>query len=388
MSQLTTTDRRGFAPATITEAMEFSKMLADSSMVPRAYQGKPQDIMVCVQWGYEIGLAPMQALQNIAVINGKPSVYGDAAMALVQASPVCEGVEEFFEGEGTPNPIAVCVAHRRGRKPVTAKFSVEDAKRAGLWGKTGPWQAYPKRMMQMRARGFALRDAFPDVLKGLITAEEAQDYPDEAKPRQAKDITPRNPLDVVAAPQVGAVISDPVAIANAMADTVDVDEPVAVPEPVAAPVAEPDPVKVTTECSKCGGGTGQENPCVCAVNAIQQQAEEAGLAVVDIPEVVAESVPAEDDDIGSIQPVGYALRVPGKDEPASVHQSLDEWQDAYEDMADKIAKAGKRPARERMTILREFKECNERVIERVDMVKRIRHTAAYSRRIKALGASQ
>ncbi len=103
-------------------------------------------VLVAMQWGAEIGLAPMQALQNIAVINGKPSVYGDAAMALVQASPHCEDIEEYFENENTPNPTAVCVAKRRGRKPVVAKFSVEDAKRAGLWGKQGPWQAYPKRM--------------------------------------------------------------------------------------------------------------------------------------------------------------------------------------------------------------------------------------------------
>ena len=354
MQIATTTERRGFAPATITEAMEFSKMLADSTMVPRAYQGKPQDIMVCVQWGYEIGLAPMQALQNIAVINGKPSVYGDAAMALVQASAVCEDVQEYFEGEGTPNPIAVCVAKRRGRKEVIAKFSVEDAKRAGLWGKQGPWQAYPKRMMQMRARGFALRDAFPDVLKGLITAEEAQDYPDEAKPRQAKDITPRNPLDVVAAPKVSELISDPVAIAQAMADTVDVPEPVAMTvEQVAAEVVQED------------------------------------VAVVDIPTVVVERVPGEDDEpLEAVVAVGYPLQVPGRAEPVSVHQSLDEWQDAYEDMAEKIAKAGKRPERERMTILREFKEANEATIERVDMVKRIRHTANYTKRIKALGAGQ
>jgi hypothetical protein len=359
MSQLTTTERRGFAPATITEAMEFSKMLADSTMVPRAYQGKPQDIMVCVQWGYEIGLAPMQALQNIAVINGKPSVYGDAAMALVQASAVCEDVQEYFEGEGTPNPIAVCVAKRRGRKEVVAKFSVEDAKRAGLWGKQGPWQAYPKRMMQMRARGFALRDAFPDVLKGLITAEEAQDYPDEAKPRQAKDITPRNPLDVIAPPAAVTAISDPVAIAQAMEDTVDVVMPVVVPEPVAMTVDE------------------------VAAEVVMPE-----TAVVEIPEVQAERVPGEDDDLGDITPVGYVLLVPGKTEPVSVHDTLDEWQDAYEDMADKVAKAGKRPARERMTILRELKEANERTINRVEMVKRIRHTANYSRRIKALGAAQ
>ena len=121
--ELTTTNR-GFAPATLTEAIQFSDMLASSSMVPKAYQGKPQDILVCVQWGYEMGLAPMQALQNIAVINGKPSVYGDAMMALVQASAVCEDVEEYFENEGTPNPVAVCIAKRKNRKPVVAKFSV------------------------------------------------------------------------------------------------------------------------------------------------------------------------------------------------------------------------------------------------------------------------
>lgn len=190
--------QQGFAPSNLTEAMQFSEMLSKSQMVPRQYQGKPEDVLVAIQWGRELGLAPLQALQNIACINGKPSVYGDAAMALVQASAVCEGIDETIEGEGTANPTAVCVAKRRDRSPVVAKFSVEDAKRAGLWGKAGPWQAYPKRMLQMRARGFALRDAFPDVLKGLITSEEAQDFPDEARP--AKDITPakpRNPLDAI-----------------------------------------------------------------------------------------------------------------------------------------------------------------------------------------------
>jgi hypothetical protein len=307
--ELTTTNR-GFAPATLTEAIQFSDMLASSSMVPKAYQGKPQDILVCVQWGYEMGLAPMQALQNIAVINGKPSVYGDAMMALVQASAVCEDVEEYFENEGTPNPVAVCIAKRKNRKPVVAKFSVEDAKRAGLWAKQGPWSAYPKRMMQMRARGFALRDAFPDVLKGLISAEEAADYPDEAKPRPTTK--PANPLDLVAKP-----------------------------EPVA----------------------------------------------IESVEVVLEAEPYLEP-TGVVEPNGFALLVPGKDEPFSVHESLDEWQDAYEDLADKTARAGKRPARERMTALKELRVANEDIIGRIDQVKRIRHTASYTQRIKALGASQ
>jgi len=346
--QLTTTNR-GFAPATLTEAIQFSDMLASSSMVPKAYQGKPQDILVCVQWGYEMGLAPMQALQNIAVINGKPSVYGDAAMALVQASSVCEDVEEYFEGEGTTNPVAVCVAKRRGRKPVTAKFSVEDAKRAGLWNKQGPWTAYPKRMMQMRARGFALRDAFPDVLKGLITAEEAQDYPDEAKPRPVAK--PANPLDMVAKPAPVAIeneITNPAVIEAAFADTV-----------------EPDPVLDAID------------DAIAFADKMVERFE-----VVDIPEVHETSSPDEP------AIIGFALLVPGKEQPFSVHQSLDEWQDAYEDLADKTAKAGKRPPRERMTALKELKQINEETIQRVDTLKRLRHTSSYQRRLNALGAAQ
>jgi hypothetical protein len=119
----------------------------------------------------------MQSLQSIACINGRPSVWGDAALALVMGSPVCANIQEVIDGEGD-DMTAKCIALRKGYPAATVgKFSVADAKRAGLWGKSGPWSQYPKRMLQLRARGFALRDAFPDVLKGLVTAEEAQDYP-------------------------------------------------------------------------------------------------------------------------------------------------------------------------------------------------------------------
>jgi hypothetical protein len=48
------------APQTMAEAMEFSKMISHSQMVPKQYQGKPQDVLVAIQWGYELGLQPLQ----------------------------------------------------------------------------------------------------------------------------------------------------------------------------------------------------------------------------------------------------------------------------------------------------------------------------------------
>lgn len=166
------------------EAMQIADILSKSQMVPREYQGRPNDVLVTVQMGAELGLKPLQSLQNIACINGKPSIYGDAAKAIVEASPQCLYIKESFE-ESTMT--ATCITKRRGRPDETiTTFSRADAEVAKLWGKQGPWSQYPKRMLQMRARGFALRDTFPDLLKGLITAEEAQDYGSEREinPRQ------------------------------------------------------------------------------------------------------------------------------------------------------------------------------------------------------------
>lgn len=164
------------APRTFDEALRFAELAANSTLVPASYKGKPADVLLAVQLGAELGLSPMQAIQNVSVINGRPSLWGDAMLAVVRASPTCEDVVERIEGEGDAM-AAVCIAKRRGASPVEARFSVADAKRAGLWNKQGPWQQYPRRMLQMRARSFALRDAFPDLLRGLVAAEEAADIP-------------------------------------------------------------------------------------------------------------------------------------------------------------------------------------------------------------------
>jgi hypothetical protein len=186
-TEISTQRAGGLALQTFADAMKFGETVANSEFAPKDFRGKPASCMLAIQAGAEIGLAPLQALQSIAVVNGRPAVYGDAALAVVKASPVCEYVIESVEGDGE-QMVATCTAQRRGYpQPTVSKFTVADAKKAGLWGKTGPWSQYPRRMLQMRARGFALRDCFPDVLKGLVTAEEAQDYP-QPVPENVKSV--------------------------------------------------------------------------------------------------------------------------------------------------------------------------------------------------------
>lgn len=160
------------SPQTFEQALTFCDYLADSDLVPKDFKGKPANCLIAIQWGAELGLKPLQALQNLAIINGRPALWGDAVIALVRSSPLCEYITEADDG-GT----AVCRVKRRGESEEVRTFSMDDAKLAGLLGKSGPWTQYPKRMRQMRARAFALRDVFPDVLRGMPIAEEIMDIP-------------------------------------------------------------------------------------------------------------------------------------------------------------------------------------------------------------------
>ena len=176
MSTALSESKAGFslAPQSIDEALKFADMLSKSNLVPKDFIGNAGNILVAIQWGMELGLQPMQSMQNIAVINGRPSLWGDSVIALVKSSPLCEYVVEEVNDNG-----ATCKVKRRGEPEQVRYFTVEDAKKASLWGKTGPWTQYPKRMLQMRARSWALRDVFPDVLRGMPIAEELQDMPTE-----------------------------------------------------------------------------------------------------------------------------------------------------------------------------------------------------------------
>lgn len=165
-------------PQNLGEIMEYAKMISKSELMPKDYRNKPENIVVAIQWGYEVGLSPIQALRNISIINGRPSIWGDAAIALVRASGLLEYCNERIE-----NGVASCTVKRKGEPEQTRTFSELEAKRAGLLNKQGPWSQYPQRMLQMRARGWALRDVFADVLNGVITAEEAQDMPPEDQER-------------------------------------------------------------------------------------------------------------------------------------------------------------------------------------------------------------
>lgn len=183
---------RGIVINSFDELVRFSQTVATSGIAPKGLE-KPEAIFVAVQMGLEVGLTPMASLQNVAVVNGRPTIWGDAQLAVCRSTGELEIFEEWFEVDGQKslrNPteykdgtMAICHVKRVGQPATETAFSVADAKKAGLWGKAGPWSQYPFRMLKARARSYALRDSFGDALKGFRSAEEARDD-------EQRDVTP------------------------------------------------------------------------------------------------------------------------------------------------------------------------------------------------------
>ena len=172
---------RPIVPKSLSEAYRIAQAVCAAKMAPKGLD-TPEACMIAIMHGLEVGLSPLSALQRIAVINGRPTLWGDGALALVKASGLCEAIDEWIEGDKPEDWVAVCnLIRKHDPVPIERRFSSQDAKRARLWGKSGPWSDYPKRMLQMRARAFALRDAFPDVLGGLYLTEEFVGSADESE---------------------------------------------------------------------------------------------------------------------------------------------------------------------------------------------------------------
>ena len=169
-------------PSSLKEAMQLAELIANSDLAPKDYKGKAGNVLIAVQMGQEVGLSPMAAIQSIAVINGKPSLYGDVGKAILLRNGF--QIDEFDTKKIKQAGYASCRITRPDGQVCERTFTIEDAKQAGLWEKAGPWTTYPERQMAWRAFWFAARDIASDVLKGLSGAEEVSDLP-------PKDITPK-----------------------------------------------------------------------------------------------------------------------------------------------------------------------------------------------------
>lgn len=181
------------------EMLAFATELSNSGIVPMAYIGRPSAVFAAIQYGREFKLPPMSALQNIAVINGKPTLGTDLMVSLAMKHPEWAGYEILKSDETEASVVVYRYSEKLERiMKYTSSFTVKDAEKAGLLRPNSPWEKWRKRMLKHRAMAFAIRDAFPDVLSGTYAYEEMDpDFGADEEMRKAEedDLIHANILD-------------------------------------------------------------------------------------------------------------------------------------------------------------------------------------------------
>ena len=164
-------------PAPMKEQLIMADVLAKSQAIPMHYIGKPAAVFSAIQWGKELGVPPVTALNNMYNVNGKTAVSTALHYGLAAKHPGFRGMVKAKVTK--PKEECKVVVKRaftiEGQEQVyeyTGEFTMDQARTAGLVRVNSPWTAYPERMLFNRALAIALREAFPDVLAGVYTYEE------------------------------------------------------------------------------------------------------------------------------------------------------------------------------------------------------------------------
>lgn len=172
-------------PGSLSEAKDLASTLAQARTLPQALQKAPADVLAIILAGAELGLAPMQSLRGIVLIDGRPTLSADAMGALVKSRrDVCA----YLVLEYSDATRATYRTQRVGDpQPTTMTFTIEDAQRAGLRGSA--WQRYPAAMLRARALSAICRAVYPDLLLGVYDPEELEARLDIPPPTE-RDVTP------------------------------------------------------------------------------------------------------------------------------------------------------------------------------------------------------
>ena len=159
--------------------MEMATMLSKSTIIPVQYQNRSENVFIALDMASRMGVSPLIVMQNLYVIQGKPSFSGSAIASMIRSNPNFRNVELTYVGtEGKDDWGAYVTAEnvRTGKTLKGATVTIAVAKKEGWYQKTGSkWQTIPEIMLAYRAYAWFGRVYCPEILMGLQTTEEVID---------------------------------------------------------------------------------------------------------------------------------------------------------------------------------------------------------------------
>lgn len=172
--------------------MEMASMLSKSTIVPVTYQNRPENCFIALDMASRMGVSPLVVMQNLYVIQGKPSFSGSAIASMIRSNPQYRNVELNYvgeEGKDTWGAYITADNVHNGKTIKGATVTIAIAKKEGWLSKgASKWLTMPELMLGYRAYTWFGRIHCPELMMGLQSTEEITDV---HKPK----IETSNPFD-------------------------------------------------------------------------------------------------------------------------------------------------------------------------------------------------
>lgn len=166
-------------------------MMSKTDIVPQTYRGKPENCFVAIELAGRMGVSPLMVMQNLYVVQGKPSWSGQAATAMLRNSPEFRNVKHVYTGEKGKDTWGCYIEAEMvstGEIIKGAEVTIATAKAEGWYGKSGSkWQTMPELMLAYRASAWFARVHSPELLMGMQTREEVEDV-ERPEPQKVVDV--------------------------------------------------------------------------------------------------------------------------------------------------------------------------------------------------------
>lgn len=223
------------------DVVALAEHICDTQFVPKAIRGNAPAVAAAILAGMELDLPPMTALRHVQVVEGAPSLSAEYKRARVLSAG-----HKLDITEHTTEACTV-TGHRKGHEPVTVRYTIRDARTAGLVKDRGAYVTRPRRMLFARASTEVCDALFTDITNGLPTTELMEDHAEDMSGAELDaayaKAAQRTAPDVASLRQRAA--------AHTVASTVVTEDvPPAAPEP---PVSGPAAETPSAEVAAAGG---------------------------------------------------------------------------------------------------------------------------------------
>lgn len=177
-------------------ATQMAKALAESTIVPQTYQKNWSNCLIAIEQAQRLKVSPMMVMQNLYVIQGRPSWSSSFLIAAINNSHLYDTELQFEETKDKNGKPYSCLAFalKQGRRVEGMEITMDMAQAEGWLNKNGSkWKTMPQLMLRYRAASFFARLNCPEITLGLYTRDELLDgdfkeYPMDAKAKAQMDI--------------------------------------------------------------------------------------------------------------------------------------------------------------------------------------------------------